>query len=125
MEHSKQPLTTWFLAIYLISQAKTGLSALALNRQDGVSYPTAWLLHQKINRAMARQDGTHRPCGGDRIDHAYFGGECANGKARRGSANKVPFVAAVSLSEQGHPMHLKINFVSETLPLDRFADELV
>lgn len=60
MEHTKLPLTIWFLAIYLISQAKTGLSSLALKRQLGVSYPTAWLLHQKINRAMAQQDGTHR-----------------------------------------------------------------
>jgi hypothetical protein len=33
-------LTLWFLAIYLISQAKTGRSALALTRQLGVSYPT-------------------------------------------------------------------------------------
>ncbi len=39
---TKLPLTIWFLAIYLISQAKTGLSALALKRQLGVSYPTAW-----------------------------------------------------------------------------------
>uniref|UniRef100_UPI0038B4E230 transposase n=1 Tax=Thiorhodovibrio winogradskyi TaxID=77007 RepID=UPI0038B4E230 len=31
-------LTVWFLAIYLISQAKTGLSSLALKRQLGVSY---------------------------------------------------------------------------------------
>jgi len=37
-------LTVWFLAIYLISQAKTGLSALALKRHLGVSYPTAWLI---------------------------------------------------------------------------------
>lgn len=41
--------TTWFLAIYLISQAKTGLSSLALKRQLGVSYPTAWLLQHKIS----------------------------------------------------------------------------
>lgn len=41
MEHTKLPLTTWFLAIHLISQAKTGLSALALKRDLGVSYPTA------------------------------------------------------------------------------------
>ncbi|CDH46495.1 transposase (fragment) [Candidatus Contendobacter odensis Run_B_J11] len=34
-------LTLWFLAIYLISQVKTGLSALALKRHLGVSYPTA------------------------------------------------------------------------------------
>ena len=45
MEHTKLPLTIWFLGIHLISQAKTGLSALALKRQLGVSYPTAWLLH--------------------------------------------------------------------------------
>ena len=61
MEHTKLPLSTWFLAIYLISQAKTGLSALALKRQLGVSYPTAWLLHQKINRAMAQRARTVYP----------------------------------------------------------------
>ena len=49
---TKLPLTTWFLAIYLISQAKTGLSAFALKRQFGVSYPTAWLVHHKIMCAM-------------------------------------------------------------------------
>lgn len=37
MEHTKLPLTTWFMAIYLIGQAKTGLSALALKRHLGVS----------------------------------------------------------------------------------------
>ena len=31
-------LSIWFLAIYLVSQAKTGLSALDLKRQLGVSY---------------------------------------------------------------------------------------
>ena len=36
LEHTKLPLTTWFLGIYLISQARTGLSALALKRQLGV-----------------------------------------------------------------------------------------
>jgi hypothetical protein len=46
---TKLPLATWFLAIYLLSQAKTGLSALALKRQIGVSYPTAWLMHHKPN----------------------------------------------------------------------------
>ena len=112
MEHTKLPLTTWFLAIYLISQAKTGLSSLALKRQLGVSYPTAWLLHHKINRAMAQQDSTHRLCGNVQLDDAYLGGERAGGKAGRGSENKVPFVAAVSLNDQGHPMYLKLSLVS-------------
>ena len=112
MEHTKLPLTTWFLAIYLISQAKTGLSALALKRQLGVSYPTAWLLHQRINRAMGQQDSTHRLGGAVQLDDAYLGGERAGGKAGRGSENKVPFVAAVSLDTKGHPLHIKLNLVS-------------
>jgi hypothetical protein len=111
MEHTKLPLTTWFLAIYLISQAKTGLSALALKRQLGVSYPTAWLLHHKINAAMALQDSTHRLGGAVQIDDAYLGGERAGGKAGRGSENKVPFVAAVSLDAKGQPLYLKLNLV--------------
>jgi hypothetical protein len=53
---TKLPLTVWFLAIYLISQAKTGLSALALKRYLGVSYPTAWLIHHKLMRAMEQRE---------------------------------------------------------------------
>jgi hypothetical protein len=111
MEHTKLPLTTWFLAVYLISQAKTGLSALALKRQLGVSYPTAWLLHQRINRATAQRDSTHRLSGAVQLDDAYLGGERTGGKVGRGSENKVPFVAAVSVNSQGHPLYIKLNLV--------------
>ena len=112
MEHTKLPLTTWFLAIYLISQAKTGLSALALKRQLGVSYPTAWLLHQKINRAMAGRESCHRLEGAVQVDDAYLGGERVGGKPGRGSENKVPFVAAVSLDDKDRPRFLKLSMVS-------------
>ncbi len=108
---SKLPLKTWFLAIYLLSHAKTGLSGLALKRQLGVSYPTTWLLHHKINGAMARRDSIHRFSGSVQLDDAYLGGERAGGKPGRGSENKLPFVAAVSLNEQGNPLYLKLNLV--------------
>ncbi len=36
-QSTKLPLTTWFLAIYLLAQSKNGLSALALGRQLGVT----------------------------------------------------------------------------------------
>ena len=116
---TKLPLTTWFLAIYLISQAKTGLSALALKRQLGVSYPTAWLLHHKILRAMARCDDGRQLDGQVQLDDAYLGGERAGGKPGRGSENKVPFVAAVSVNDQGHPIYTKLTpvvaFTSEAI----------
>lgn len=100
------------MGIYLISQAKTGLSALALKRQLGVSYPTAWLLHQRVNRAMAQQDSTHRLGGTVQLDDAYLGGERAGGKAGRGCENKVSFVAAVSVDGNGHPLDVKLNLTS-------------
>jgi hypothetical protein len=46
----------WFLAIYLVSQAKAGLSALALKRQLGVSYPTASLIQHKLMQVMADRE---------------------------------------------------------------------
>jgi len=101
-------LTLWFLAIYLISQAKTGLSALDLKRQLGVSYPTAWLIQQKLMQAMVERDAHYKLDGDIQVDDAYLGGELAGGKVGRGSENKVPFVAAVSLSDQGRPLYIKM-----------------
>lgn len=105
---SKLPLTTWFLAIYLISQAKTGLSALSLKRQLGVSYPTAWLMHHKLMQVMAMRE-EHYPLEGKvQVDDAYLGGERTGGKVGRGSENKVAFIAAVSLTEDNRPLRVRL-----------------
>ena len=106
---TKLPLMLWFLAIQLISQAKTGLSALALKRHMGVSYPTAWLINHKLMQAMTERDALYTLKGRVQVDDAYLGGERSGGKAGRGSENKVPFVAAVSLSDEGHPLHIKLS----------------
>ena len=111
-QSTKLPLTVWFLAIYLISQAKTGLSALALKRYLGVSYPTAWLIQHKLMEAMSERETKYTLSGQVQVDDAYFGGELSGGKAGRGSENKVPFVAALSLDEEGHPLRIKLTPVS-------------
>ena len=105
---TKLPLTTWFLAIYLISQAKTGLSALALKRQLGVSYPTAWLIRHKLMQVMADREDRYLLEGKVQVDDAYLGGERAGGKVGRGSENKVAFVAAVSLNEEDRPLRVRL-----------------
>lgn len=105
---TKLPLTTWFLAIYLISQAKTGLSALALRRQLGVSYPTAWLIHHKLMQVMADREDRYVLEGKVQVDDAYLGGKRNGGKVGRGSENKVPFVAGVSLTEENHPLRVRL-----------------
>lgn len=106
------PLTTWFLAIYFISQAKTGLSALALKRHLGVSYPTAWLMQHKLMQAMAEREDHYLLSGQVQMDDAYLGGERSGGKAGRGSENKMPFVAAVSVDSEGHPHRVKLTPIS-------------
>jgi hypothetical protein len=107
-QSTKLKLTVWFLAIYLISQAKTGLSALALMRQLGVSYPTAWLIHHNLMTSMATREARYVLEGQVQVDDAYLGGERSGGKVGRGSENKVPFVAAVSLTVDGLPLRVKL-----------------
>lgn len=119
MQGTKLPLTVWFLAIYLISQAKTGLSALALSRQLGVSYPTAWLMHHKLMQAMLEREQRYRLAGHVQLDDAYLGGEHRGGKSGRGSENKTAFLAAVSLNTEGHPLRTRLT------PVATFTTEAV
>ena len=66
--NTKLPLTRWFLAM-LLTQSKNGLSAMALGRQLGVSYNTAWsFLKHKLMQVMKERDqsgraGPHRAGG--------------------------------------------------------------
>ncbi|WP_396270827.1 transposase [Ideonella sp.] len=64
MDRSKLPMHKWFLATYLLRQAKTGLSSLALMRPLGVSYRTAWTVNQKIMLTKAQCNDT-APFSGD------------------------------------------------------------
>lgn len=100
---SKLPLTRWFMAMQLLSQAKNNVAALELRRQLGVSYPTAWLLKHKIMEAMRQAERERRLYGRVELDDAYLGGERSGGTPGRGSENKVPFVLAVQTTNQGRP----------------------
>jgi hypothetical protein len=46
------------------------------------------------------------------VDDAYLGGERCDGKPDRGSENKVPIVAAVSVDNEGHPRDVKLATVA-------------
>jgi transposase-like protein len=102
-EHSRLPLTTWFLALYLLTQTKTNLSALELSRHLGVSYSAAWRMKHKLMEAMTQREASRQLTGLVQIDDAYLGGERNGGKRGRGSENKRPFVIAVATDEAGRP----------------------
>ncbi|MGH8111139.1 MAG: IS1595 family transposase [Rhodanobacteraceae bacterium] len=94
-QDTKLPLTTWFLALHLLTSTKTNLAALELMRHLGVCYRTAWRLKQKVMQAMTEREEPRRLEGFVQADDAYLGGERNGGKPGRGSENKQPFLIAV------------------------------
>ena len=110
-EHTKLPLTTWFLALYLLTQSKNSISALELMRQLGVCYKTAWLVKHKLLQTMCLREEPRRLEGRVELDDAYLGGEKA-GKPGRGSENKTAFVAAVQTSAGGKPLFIRLTQVA-------------
>jgi len=101
MQATKLPLNTWFLAIYLIGQAKIGIFSLELSRHLGRIRPGCCIIKPERDEAYLLRENIQ-------IDDAYLGRELSGGKAGRGSENKIPIFAAVSLNEAGHPIHARI-----------------
>ena len=110
---TKLPLTTWFLAIYPLTQSKGGMSSIELARRLGTRQPTAWLIKPKLMAAMEARDAAKPKLQGRiEIDDAYLGGERSGGKRGRGAAGKTPFVAAVETTPEGKPVRLKLRRVT-------------
>jgi transposase-like protein len=73
-EGSHLPLWKWFLATYLICEARKGVSANQLKRTLGVSYKTAWFLCHRIRWAMGEGE-TPKLTGTVEVDETYIGGK--------------------------------------------------
>jgi hypothetical protein len=117
---SKLPLRTWFLAMFLLTR-KAGVSALALRRELGVSYNTAWLLKHKLMQAMKERDD-RLPLGGwVQVDDAVWGGEHRGGKCGRNAPGKTPFLAAIACNAQGRPRHMRLTRITDVRHLTIMA----
>ena len=120
------PLTTWFLAIYLLTQRKSGISALQLSRELGVAYNTAWKLKHKLLQVMHGRNQGEKLSGRIEIDDAYLGDE-RPGKRGRGAEHTFPFVAAVQTDEAGHPQRVQLRCVSgfSLVEIRRYAQQVI
>lgn len=108
---SKLPLTTWFLAIHLLTQSKTGMSALQLMRDLGVSYRSAWLLKHKLMQVMLGQERERKLETLVQIDDVFVGGERQGGGRGRVAPNKVRVVAAVQTTGKGKALLTRLDVV--------------
>lgn len=95
---SHQSLSSWFAAIWFVTNQKNGVPALGLQQALGLgSYETAWSMLHKLRRAMVRP-GRDLLSGLVEVDESYVGG-VERGVDGRQTEGKAIVVIAVELTE--------------------------
>jgi len=94
-ENTKISLQKWFLALYIVSSHRKGISSPQLAKDISVTQKTAWFMMHKIRQAMRQDDdvvlGTLVQC-----DEMYYGGretnkhESKKQKGMQGGKGKYP-----------------------------------
>lgn len=102
-ENSKIPLSKWFVAIYLITSHKKGISSCQLAKDISVKQQTAWFMLHRI-RAMMQDKEKYEFNGVSECDEVFVGGKMRNmhkhirakiraEKGERGTETKIPVMA--------------------------------
>ena len=83
-------LRLWFQAMYLMASTRCGISAKQLEREIGVTYPTAWRMFNQI-RSLLDQDSDDPFSGMVEADETYIGGreKWAHGGNRQGRGERT------------------------------------
>lgn len=128
------PLWKWFMATYLMCEAKKGVSALQLGRTANVSQKTAWYLCHRIRAAM--RDASPMPLSGVvEADETWVGGKIhakrgaaaetpghGGGKSRDWRANKTMVLGAV---ERGGQIRLRVAPNNRRATVEAFLADVV
>jgi len=88
---SHTPLVKWFYAVYLFTTTRHGVPAKELQRQLGVSYPTAWRMAHKIREHMGKTDGDRPLSGHIEADEAFIGGVRPGPRGRAAKGKTIVF----------------------------------
>lgn len=78
------PITTWFLAVLLLVEARKGMSANQVKRTLGIAYKTAWYLCHRIRFSM-KEAAKEMMDGKVEMDETYVGGR----RMRQGYKNRM------------------------------------
>ena len=76
-ENSKLPLQKWFIAMYLISSHKKGVSSHQIARDCEITQKSAWYVLHKIRTLFAQDDSVALE-GDVEVDEMYLGGRETN-----------------------------------------------
>ncbi|MGC4057134.1 MAG: IS1595 family transposase [Chitinophagaceae bacterium] len=93
-DNTKVDLQTWFVAIYLVTAHKKGISSLQLGRDLNVTQKTAWFMLQRIRNCFGITDNNDEDgkLGGGgqavEVDETYVGGKLKNMTNSKRKAHK-------------------------------------
>jgi len=96
-------LSKWFLAIYLMTESKKGMSALQMKRTLCIAYETAWYLCHRIRAAM-REINSELLRGIVEVDETYVGGKTR----RMGHGYKGNKAIAIGAIQRGGKIRLQV-----------------
>lgn len=98
---TRTPLTTWFAAVWYVTNQKLGVSALGLQHALGLTrYETTWMMLHKLRRAMVRPD-RDLLTGSVEIDETYVGG---TEEQVRGRETHKKSIVVIAVEERGQGM---------------------
>ena len=120
LQDTKLPLWKWFLATYLMTEARKGISANQMKRTLGVSYKTAWYLCHRIRSAMGSL-AEELLSGIVEVDETYVGGK-KRGSGRGYRGNKTMVLGAI---ERGGEVRLKVDKRADRKTLHSFIESVV
>lgn len=115
---SHLPLSKWFLAIYLMTESKKGMSALQMKRTLDIAYQTAWHLCHRIRAAM-RDANCELLRGVVEVDETYVGGK-VRGMGRGYKGNKSIAIGAV---QRGGKIRLQVIPFADRSTLHQFVKD--
>ncbi|MDO6737114.1 IS1595 family transposase [Wenyingzhuangia sp. 2_MG-2023] len=101
-DNTKMPLQKWFLAIWLVTSHKKGISSLQLGRDLDITQKSAWFMLQRIRNCFGI-DNDAQLNNEVEVDETYVGGKNKNRHANkkiknsqgRSSKDKTPVVGMV------------------------------
>ena len=110
MHRTRLPLRLWIITAFLVMSNKCSVSAVTLMRTLGVTYKTAWFMLHRIRKAMKCREERYLLDGIVELDDTYLGAP-THGKKRGRGTEKTKMIVALSKSEAGHPMYIKMTAV--------------
>ena len=100
-EDSRLPLFKWFVAIYLFTSLKKGISSIQLSKYINVTQKTAWFMLHRIREVMDNKGDNDLFNGTTEIDEAYLGGSDANKhSSKKGITEKAVVIGMVNRESQ-------------------------